>query len=387
MVLTLFGFSSCKTEKGRLFTSLSHRRTGIDFKNLVKDSEEFNVLDYAYFYNGGGVAVGDLNHDGLPEIFFGGNLSGNKLYLNKGNLRFEDITDIAGVNCGDRWNTGVTMADINGDGFLDIYVCNAASDSPDKRRNQLFINDGNLTFTECASKYGIDDPFHATHSAFFDYDKDGDLDLLVLNHIAEGPLINRMSMMTGASRRFGEQLYKNTGERFVNVSREAGMIPSSTYYGLGLAIADFNHDNWPDIYVCQDYFVKDRLYINQKDGTFRDELDSFFEHTPFASMGNDAADFNNDGYIDLMTPDMLPEDNYEQKLVARPDNPGNYFMLKKKVFQGQVTRNMLQVNNRGGYFTEIGQYSGVFATNWSWGPLFCDFDNDGYKDLYVTTGF
>jgi enediyne biosynthesis protein E4 len=387
ILLIIFISPSCEQDRDRLFKSLSHRRTGIDFKNMVKDNEEFNVLDYAYFYNGGGVAVGDLNNDGLPEIFFSGNLTGNKLYLNKGKFRFEDITERADVKCGDRWNTGVTMADINGDGFLDIYVCHAASDKPEKRRNQLFLNEGDLTFTECAAKYGIDDPFHSTHCAFFDYDKDGDLDLLVLNHTVDKPMMSRANQMTGSNRRFGEQLYKNTGDKFINVSKEVGMIPGSAYYGLGLAVADFNNDYWPDIYICNDYFLKDRLYINQKNGSFTDEIESFFDHTSFASMGNDAADFNNDGYIDLITPDMLPEDNYEQKLVARPDNPGNYFMLKNKVFQGQVTRNMLQVNNHGSFFTEIGQFSGVFATNWSWAPLFCDFDNDGNKDLYITTGF
>ncbi len=386
-VLVLLGLCAGGCGKGELFTSLSHRRTGIHFRNMVKDSETMNVLDYPYHYNGAGVATGDLNNDGLPEVFFSANLSGNKLYLNKGNFRFKDITDRAGVDCGGRWNTGVTMADVNGDGFLDIYVCNAASGDPGKNRNQLFLNHGDLTFKECAAAYGIDDPFYSTHSVFFDYDKDGDLDLIVLNHSIDKPGRPRARMVAGKNARFEEQLYRNTGEKFIPVSGESGMVAGTIYYGLGIAVADFNSDGWPDIYVCNDYFQKDHLYINRKNGTFSEELDRYFDHTSFASMGNDAADVNNDGYIDLITPDMLPEDNYEQKLVARPDNPGNYFVNKNKLFRKQVTRNMLQLNNHGSFFTEIGQYSGICCTNWSWAPLLCDLDNDGNKDLYVTTGF
>jgi enediyne biosynthesis protein E4 len=387
IALIMFFSPSCKHDKGKLFTSLSHRRTGIDFRNLIRDSETFNVLDYAYFYNGGGVAVGDINNDGLPDIFFSGNLTKSRLYLNKGNFRFKDITDKAYIICGGRWNTGVTMADVNGDGFLDIYVCSAAGHSPEQRKNLLFINNGNLTFTESAAKYGIDDSYSSTHSVFFDYDKDGDLDLVVLNHTSDKSARTNARLRSTIDKGFEERLYRNTGGKFADVSNESGMILNSIYYGLGIAVADFNNDKWPDIYVCNDYFQKDHLYINQKNGSFSEELDKYFDHTSFASMGNDAADFNNDGYIDLITPDMLPEDNYEQKLVARPDNSGNYRMLKNKVFQHQVTRNMLQVNNHGSYFTEIGQFSGVFSTNWSWAPLFCDLDNDGNKDLYVTTGF
>jgi len=386
-VLLLFSSPSCKNNKGKLLTSLSHRRTGIDFRNMIKDSEAFNVLDYPYFYNGGGVAAGDINNDGLPDLFFSGNLTGSKLYLNNGNFRFEDITQRANINCGDKWCTGVTMADINGDGFLDIYVCSSTVGKSERRKNMLFINNGDLTFTECAEQYGIDDSSYSTHSVFFDFDKDGDLDLIVLNHLLDNPSMPMSNLRSRIEKKFGERLYKNNGGKFIDVSKESGMIQSSAYYGLGIAIADFTNDNWPDIYVSNDYFQKDHLYINQRNGTFTEELDKYFDNTTFASMGNDAADFNNDRYIDLMTLDMLPEDNYEQKLVARPDNTGDYYMLKNKVFSQQVTRNMLHINNHGSFFTEIGQFAGVFATNWSWAPLLCDLDNDGNKDLYISTGF
>jgi hypothetical protein len=378
---------SCNRDKGKLFTSLSHKRTGIDFRNWIKETETFNVIDYIYLYEGAGVAVGDINNDELPDIYFTGNLTSSKLYLNKGNFRFENITDKANVAGGDSWNTGVTMADINGDGFLDIYVCSSTDARPEHRKNLLFINNKDLTFTESAAQYGIADTSYSVHSAFFDYDKDGDLDLFVLNHSLSAFSRTMEELKDDRDPRYEERLYNNTGEGFVDVSKESGLIQNVVNYGLGIAVADFNNDNWPDIYVSNDYFEKDNLYINQKNGTFSQELDKYFDHITFASMGNDAADFNNDGYIDLITLDMLPEDNYEQKLVAGPDNYGNYNMIKNKVYNHQATRNMLHLNNHGEYFTEIGQYAEVFSTNWSWAPLFCDFDNDGNKDIYITTGF
>jgi hypothetical protein len=309
----------------------------------------------------------------------------SKLYLNKGNFRFEDITDKANV-AGDTWNTGVTMADINGDGLLDIYVCSSTDSRPEHRNNLLFINNGDLTFAESAAKYGIADTSYSFHSVFFDYDKDGDLDLYVMNHSLGDVSRTMIEQKKESVPRYEDRLYKNTEGKFVDVSKESGLVQNVVNYSLGVAVADFNNDNWPDMYVCNDFFELDYLYINQKDGTFSEELDNYFDHVTSASMGNDAADFNNDGFIDLITLDMLPEDNYEQKLVATSDNFDNYIMLKNKVFRNQSTRNMLQVNNHGSYFTEIGQYAGVFSTNWSWAPLFCDFDNDGNKDLYISDG-
>jgi hypothetical protein len=302
-----FGFISCNRNKSKLFISLSHKRTGIDFRNLIKDSEKLNILDYGYFYNGGGVATGDINNDGLPDIFFSGNMVKSKLYLNKGNFRFEDITDKAEVICGGTWNTGVTMADINGDGFLDIYVCSSTDSRPEHRKNLLFINNGDLTFTECAVKYGIDDRSYSTHSVFFDYDKDGDLDLFVLNHSLDNFAKPKAELKNVNDPKFEQRLYKNTGGLFVDVSKETGIIQNVLNFGLGVAVADFNNDNWPDIYVCNDYAEQDYFYINQKDGTFSEQLTKYFDHVSFSSMGNDAADFNNDGYIDLITLDMDPE--------------------------------------------------------------------------------
>jgi enediyne biosynthesis protein E4 len=387
LILILLSFMSCRREQGKLFTSISNKRTGIDFRNWVKESEAFNVLDYGYLYNGAGVATGDINNDGLPDIYFASNLTKNRLYLNKGNFKFRDVTDEAGVGGPGTWSTGVQMADVNGDGFLDIYVCTSTDGRAAYRKNLLYINNGNLTFTECAAKYGIADSSYSTHSAFFDYDKDGDLDLFVINHALNAHAVPKAELKKIDDQKYEHRLYRNDGGKFSDVSKEAGMIQNTMNFGLGVAVADFNNDNWPDIYVCNDYFEQDYFYINNHDGTFTDQLEKYFDHISLSSMGNDAADLNNDGYIDLITLDMLPEDNYNQKLVAGPDNYEKVSILKNSGFWHQSTRNMLQMNNHGSYFTEIGQYAGIFSTNWSWCPLLCDFDNDGNKDLYISNGY
>ncbi len=384
--LILLSFMSCMGDRGKLFTALSHRRTGIEFRNWIRESETFNIVDFIWLYDGAGVAVGDINNDGLPDIYFCGNFAPSKLYLNKGNFRFVDITEKAFATGGGTWNTGVTMADINGDGFLDIYVCSSTDSRPERRKNLLYINNGDLTFSESAAKYGIDDSSYSIHAAFFDYDKDGDLDLFLLNHSVGNFDRTMTELKNDRDPSYEERLYKNNGGEFVDVTKEAGMVQKVMNYGLGIAVADFNNDNWPDIYICNDFFELDHLYINQKNGTFSEQLEKYFDHVSFASMGNDAADINNDGYIDLVTLDMYPEDSYGQKLVAGPDIPGNYSKLKKTTFYHQTTRNMLHLNNHGSYFSEIGQYAGIFSTDWSWSPLLCDFDNDGNKDLYVSNG-
>ncbi len=387
ILFIFYSLCSCHPHKNKLFTSLPPKHTGIKFRNWVKENESFNVLDYGYLYNGAGVGIGDINNDNLPDIFFSGNFAPARLYLNKGNFRFKDITDKSGVTGGNKWNTGVNMADINGDGFLDIYICCSTDGRYDYRRNLLYINNGDLTFRECAGQYGLDDPSYSTHSAFFDYDKDGDLDLFLINHSLDKYAMTNPRHKNEHNPIYEHRLYKNTGERFVDVTHESGIITNIINFGLGLAVADFNNDNWPDIYICNDYSEQDYLFINQKDGTFSEQLEKYFDHVSFSSMGNDAADFNNDGFIDLFTLDMEPEDNYGNKLVAGPDNYNKFMNLKNSGFYNQSVRNMLQLNNHGSYFTEIGQYAGVFATNWSWSPLFCDFDNDGFKDLYITNGY
>jgi hypothetical protein len=376
--------------KSKQFTKLSAKRTGIEFRNIIKETENFNHLEYSYLYNGGGVAIGDINNDGLPDLFFAGNLAKCRLYLNKGNLKFEDITKKAGVSSKETWNNGVTMADINGDGFVDIYVCSSTDDRPIYRRNLLYINNGDLTFSEKATEYGIGDPAYSTHSTFFDYDKDGDLDLFVLNHS-----VDKYAMFTKKSAEYkkkqsseyGEKFYINLGNRFVDATKETGIHSNVINFGLGVAVADFNNDKWPDIYVCNDYYENDYFYMNQKDGTFSEQMRDYFSHISFSSMGNDAADINNDGFIDLFTLDMLPNENVEQKLVAGPHNYEKYKLLEKRGFYHQTTRNMLQLNNYGKFFTEIGQYAGIFSTNWSWSPLICDYDNDGLKDIFISNGY
>ncbi len=388
LVILMAGLS-CK-QRNIQFTLLSPNRTGITFRNPIEETEDFNHLEYSYLYNGAGVAIGDINNDGLPDIYFSGNLVKSRLYLNSGNFNFEDITQTAGVAARETWNNGATMADINGDGFLDIYVCSSTDGRPKYRKNLLFINNGNLTFSEKATEYGIEDPAYSTHSTFFDYDKDGDLDLFVINHS-----VDRYTRFTEQSSGFkqeynpnyGHKLFRNDGDVFTDVTQDAGILSNVINFGLGIAVSDFNNDHWPDIYICNDYYEQDYFYINQKDGTFSEQLEKYFSHITFSSMGNDAADINNDGNIDLFTLDMLPEGNKEQKLVAGPHNYEKFKLLETRGFYYQTTRNMLHLNNHGEFFTEIGSYAGIYATNWSWSPLLCDYDNDGLKDLYISNGY
>ncbi len=379
---------SCKHDS-KQFTLLSPKKTGVKFRNPVEESLEQNSLGYNYMFNGAGIAVGDINNDGLVDLFFTGNMVSNRLYLNKGNFRFEDISHKAGITAAEIWNNGVTMADVNGDGFLDIYVCSSSDRRARFRKNLLFVNNGDLTFTDKAETYGIADAAFSTHSAFLDYDKDGDLDLFVLNHSADKFAMyseNFIGLRNSRDPWYGQKLFRNEGSRFTEVTRDAGIFCSALNFGLGVAVADFNGDHWPDMYVCNDYFEKDYFYINQKDGTFRECMEEYFRYISLSSMGCDAADINNDGFIDLFTLDMLPEDHYEQKLVEGPDN---YDRLspREKGFYFQTTRNMLHLNKQGTHFTEIGQYAGPYATNWSWSPLFCDFDLDGLKDLFISNGY
>src|SRR5690606_14680260 len=323
------------------------------------------------------------------DLYFTGSMVGSRLYLNKGNWKFEEIAKDAGVFAEGLWNTGTTMADVNGDGYLDIYVCRSAAKDDFKRKNLLFINNGDLTFTESAHACGVDDAGYSTQGAFFDYDKDGDLDLYVVNHSVQEYASFRQVTNNLKSRRdpaYEDRLYRNDNGKFVNVSENAGLVLNVLGFGLGIAVSDINNDSWPDMYISNDFNEQDYLYINNQDGTFIESLEKYIGHTPHFSMGSDIADFNNDGYTDIMTLDMLPESNHRQKMVSGPDNYDKYLLLVNNGCYQQSMRNMLQLNNRGKSFSEIGQYAGVASTDWSWASLFADLDNDGFKDLYITNG-
>lgn len=385
-----------KEDHNPLFVLLSPEKTNILFANTLEEGLNTNVLMYEYFYNGGGVAVGDLNGDSLQDIYFSGNMTDNKLYLNKGNLRFEDVTSQAAIaGRPGPWKTGIAMADINGDGRLDIYVCYSGKLNEEQRKNQLFINNGNddngiPVFTEQAEKYGLDHSGYATQAAFFDYDRDGDLDMVLLNHNPKRLSLNDISLQNAfneTNKLTGLLLFRNNNGVFADITGQAGMKSSSFSYGLGLAVSDVNNDGWPDVYVSNDYIVPDALYINHPNGIFTNELTSSVGHISQFSMGNNISDINNDGLPDIYTLDMLPEDNRRQKLLFAPDNYEEFNVNVNAGFHYQYMRNMLHLNNGNGTFSEIGQLAGISNTDWSWAPLFADYDNDGWKDLYVTNGY
>jgi hypothetical protein len=388
-MLLAFAFLQVKPASAQpLFKSLPADSTGISFQNRIVESPGVNIITYEYFYNGGGVGAGDFNNDGLVDLYFTGNMSPNKLYLNKGNFRFEDITKSAGVSGRVGWKTGVSVADVNGDGLLDIYVCYSGELDSTQRANQLFINNGDLTFSDKAKQMGVADMGYSTHAAFFDMDRDGDLDLYVLNHNIKNLRNFDAAYVKKMTDPFaGDHLYLNNNGKFINITQKAGIISNPLGYGLGLHIADINNDGWSDIYVSNDYVEEDYLYINNKNGTFSERLKQSFGHLSNFSMGVDAADINNDGWLDIYTLDMLPEDNRRQKLLYAPDNYELYNNTLKNGFYHQLMRNMLQLNNGNGTFSEIGQLSGVSNTDWSWAALFADFNHDGFKDLFVTNGY
>lgn len=388
VVMLVFSFLHAFSQQGVLFEEMPAKHTQIKFANKITETPEFNIFNYGYLYNGAGVAVGDINNDGLEDIYFTGNMLSDKLYLNKGNFQFEDITRKAGISTSGGWKTGVCMVDINNDGWLDIYVSYSGRGEPDSRRNKLYINKGNLMFEEQARAFGLDDPSHSTQAAFFDYDRDGDLDMYLLNHNIE--LIREIEYDRIRFTRHpyaGDKLFKNDNGRFVDVSEAAGIIGNPLGFGLGVGIADINNDGWPDIYVANDYTEPDYLYINNKDGTFTNRLEQYFTHVSYFSMGTDVQDINNDGWSDVISLDMLPEDNERQKLLYGPDNYEHHALRLKKGYYNQTMRNMLHLNNADGTFSEIGQLSGISNTDWSWSPLLADFDNDGWKDLSITNGY
>ena len=376
-----------------LFTLMPSSYTGVAFANRIEFSPELNVFTYRNFYNGGGVAAGDLNGDGLPELVLTANQHGSRLYLNKGHFQFQDVTDAAAVRGKDGWATGVTMADVNGDGMLDIYVCYSGITAGKSRANELFINqgagpDGVPRFEEKAGDYGLAEEGFSTQAAFFDYDRDGKLDMFLINN-ASRPVSSLGLRNTRNTRDAfgGHKLFHNDGGgHFSDVSARAGIFGGEIAFGLGLVVTDVNRDGWPDIFVANDFFERDYLYINNRDGTFDERLDKEMPYLSYFSMGADIADVNNDGLPDIYTTDMLPEDEYRLRTTSSFEGWDAYQAKVKNGFHYQLMRNMLQLNNGNGTFSDVGQMAGVARTDWSWSALIADLDLDGYKDIYVTNG-
>ena len=377
-----------QTPRKTLFKPVPSSESGVNFTNALRESPVLNIITYEYYYNGGGVGLGDINNDGLIDIYLSANMQPGKLYINKGNMQFEDITAKAGVAAKRGWKTGVSIADVNGDGYQDIYLCFSGPVDRDKRTNQLYINNGNLTFTEKAAIMGVSDSGYSTQAVFFDYDRDNDLDLFVVNHNNknlrnfDASFVKKMIDPDA-----GDRLYRNDNNFFTDVTLQSGIISNPLGYGLGVSVSDLNNDGWPDLYVTNDYVEEDYMYINNHDGTFTNKLKDEVGHLSNFSMGCDVADINNDGLPDVFTLDMLPEDNRRQKLLYMPDNYEVYNNQVQNGFYHQSMRNMLQLNNGNGTFSEIGQLSGVYCTDWSWASLLVDFNNDGYKDLFITNGY
>lgn len=382
----LFILTGCK--EGKRFESLEADKIGISFENTVTEHNDFNIIDYLYFYNGGGVAIGDINGDGLPDLFFSGNQVKNKLYLNRGNLNFEDITESAGVSGNSSWNTGSVMGDVNGDGLLDIYVCAVVGLKGLTGHNELYINNGDNTFSEQSAKYGLNFDTFSSSAAFLDYDLDGDLDIYLLNHAIHSPQsFGHAKLRNQRSYEAGDKLLRNDGDTFVDVSEEANIFGGVIGYGLGISISDFNLDGYPDIFVGNDFHEDDYYYINNGDGTFTEQGKKAFTFMSRFSMGNDVADINHDGYPDLISLDMLADDEEVLKRSAG-DETINILKLRTEQYgyHYQFARNMLQINQGDGEFIETGLMSNVAATDWSWSAIFSDFDQDGHQDLFISNG-
>ena len=381
-------FFGCAKKEDLLFEKLAPNKSNITFNNQLLPSKNISILDYLYYYNGGGVSLGDINNDGLVDIYFTSNQSKNKLYLNKGNNIFEDITAKAGIEGQSDWKTGTIMADVNADGFLDIYVCAVVGINGFEGHNELFINNKNNTFTESAAEYGLDLDNYSSSAAFFDYDLDGDLDMYLLNHAVHSELsYGNASIRNKRSYECGDKLFRNDNNKFIDVSEKAGIFGGANGYGLGLAVSDFNLDGYPDIYVGNDFHEDDYYYLNNGDGTFTESLKAYFGHTSRFSMGIDVADINHDGFPDILSLDMLPEDEKVLKSSLGDDNPQMLKLRTEKFgYHYQYTRNMLQINQAGKHFTETALLNSVAATDWSWSALFADYDQDGEQDIFVCNG-
>lgn len=389
----LLGCSSNKTDGSiKRFELLSSEITGVHFQNSINSNDSINIMNFEYLYNGGGVGVLDVNNDGLKDLFFTGSQQNNALYLNLGDLKFKDISQQAGIEMPNTWSTGVSVVDINADGLDDLYIGVGGMGNKSNHPNKLFINQGDNTFKEMAEEYGLADMGETIQSVFFDYDKDGDLDVYLLTGggFEKSAIIARPINTQGQSRNT-DRLYRNEANDslghpvFKNVSAESGIQIEG--FGLGVAILDANQDSWPDVYVSNDYLSRDLLYVNNQDGTFSDKGSEYLKHTSHFSMGNDVGDINNDGLADIVTVDMLPEDNERRKLMSGAGGYDLFYIAVDRGYTYQYMRNMLQVNHGDKGFSEIGQMAGIDKTDWSWAPLLADFDNDGFQDLYITNGF
>jgi len=389
-VLGFVFFTSCTnpSEEVQIFVPLSSENSGVNFINSLEYSEQLNPYTFKNFYNGGGIAIGDINNDGLPDLFFSGNMVSNRLYLNKGDLKFEDITVSSNLESTDVWSTGVSMIDINADGFLDIYVCKSGPPGGISRHNELFINNGDLTFTEMSKKYGLDNIGLSVQAVFFDYDKDGDLDCYLLNNSIKsiGSFEIEKDRRLKPDSLGANKLLRNDNGIYNDVTLMSGIYSSEIGFGLGAMVGDINDDNWPDIYISNDFFEKDYLYINQQDGTFKDNLEAYINEIAMGSMGADLADINNDGYLEYFVAEMLPERRDRQVTKTFFNSWEGFKHAQSLGYYNQFGRNVLQLNNGDGTFSEIGRYAGVEATDWSWAPLIFDMDNDGLKDIFVSNG-
>ncbi|HCX21849.1 MAG TPA: hypothetical protein DHN29_08030, partial [Cytophagales bacterium] len=388
IAVTVFFVSCQSSDQKRLFKDVAGE-SGIAFANDLEYTEEFNPYTYRSFFNGGGVALGDINNDGLLDVFFTGNLVDNKLYLNKGDWQFEEITKAAGVSCPNVWSSGASFADVNGDGLLDLYVCKSGKPGGSNRYNELFINNGDLTFTEKSKEYGLDIVGLSTHAAFFDYDKDGDLDCYVLTNslksIGGFDLIKDQREIpdeTGGGNKF----FRNDDGRFVDITLESGIYASSIGFGLGITLSDFNKDGWTDLFISNDFFERDYLYINQEGEYFKESLESYFNSISMGSMGADAADLNNDAEPDLFVTEMLPSNVARKRTKAVYENWDKYQLNVRQGYFHQYPRNVLQQKINDSLFVEVGRYSNVSATDWSWGALMFDANNDGLRDIFVANG-
>jgi len=388
LVVILFSISACK-KHNTVFREVTPSESGVDFNNKLAYSDSLTVLDFEYMFNGAGVALCDINNDGAQDILFTGNMVPARLYLNKGNLKFEDITEKSGIKA-EGWCYGIAVVDINQDGYQDFYICKSGNKNTpaSQRRNYFFINNGNNTFTESAAKMGLDDDGYDVQAAFFDYDKDGDLDMYLMrnsfvNYNRNNAREMKSKIETSSTT---DKLFRNDGNlQFTDVSNEAGITIEG--FGLGVAVCDINKDNWPDVYVSNDFLTSDLVWINNHDGTFTNKAKEYLRHQTYNAMGNDVADFNNDGNDDIVTVDMLPPDNKRWKLTIAGNRYDEFNNSVNLGYAPQYVRNTLQLNNGDGTFSEIAQVSGINATEWSWGPLFADFDNDGWKDLFVANGY